>query len=838
MNRGVFKQIVQKLGGTLFIWTVLSCWPTGAQGLHFRGMDYSIEDRTSMSFRIRNSFTDSLSVRFDFAPTQDQDVGYIFRAGSVKEENNPGGICLFYDSQGDGLLFRVIWEGHRFITQLSIPKSELQPGDWLPVRFCLYPKRDSVALQVGRYVAGAEQPLLDDMRIVLSFGKNKYRIDVPSFDMRRLSITADRMHWNIPLDEDSGNRVHSSGNRVIGKVSNPEWLNRERMQWKKVYSRFSPRFSTCGYDADRHQVYIIGSDSLTLVSMGREAVMQYRTGHNPLHTFLGASFPAEDGYYCYEVFHEGRELAGTPTMARLDKDTHEWTVLSTWQFPTQLHHHDLITDTLRRSHYLFGGFGNRLYSNQFYRQTGDGWEKMGPLRGDAVWPRYFSAAGWDASTDKIYLFGGMGNEIGDHIVGRQYLYDFFEIDPETLTARKLWELNAQEPNKVPVRNLVLPGDGCFYTLFYPESYTDTELQLCRFSLRDGSSTRYANPLPMNSDHITTNANLYYDERLYKLIAVTEESTNDIDSRVTVYTLSFPPMERKLSTLAVTYLRRGLFLLFLILLIVAFAVVYLRGRNLRSRKNAGTGIQRGPLTPMDKAPNAVFLFGDFAVYDPREEDISVIFSEKLRHMLLLLLYGGEKGVSSKRLKASLWPDKDDNRAKNLCNVTMNKLRKALSQLEDVSIVFEEGSFILRTGPSFHCDYMDVQKMLTEPQKEKDLLLRLLARGKFLRGESDPLFDKMKEATNEKLYPLVQQELWRRLSLKEYGNVLLCADILCQNDPLDEDALAGRVQAYRQQGREEDARSAYQAYISQYKREYDEDYSRSYDSVSSTDSFGYA
>src|SRR5690606_33914918 len=96
-------------------------------------------------------------------------------------------------------------------------------------------------------------------------------------------------------------------------------------------------------------------------------------------------------------------------------------------------------------------------------------------------------------------------------------------------------------NVVPVRGMVIPDDSCFYTLCYPEHFSDSFLKLYRFSLKDGSYEILGDSIPVHSDRITTNANLYYDAGLNSLYAIVQEFENDIISDLKVYSLAFPPI---------------------------------------------------------------------------------------------------------------------------------------------------------------------------------------------------------------------------------------------------------------------------------------------------------
>lgn len=112
---------------------------------------------------------------------------------------------------------------------------------------------------------------------------------------------------------------------------------------------------------------------------------------------------------------------------------------------------------------------------------------------------------------------------------------------------------------------------------------------------------------------------------------------------------------------------------------------------------------------------------------------------------------------------------------------------------------------------------------------DAILAIVARGKFLKNESDPMFDKMKAETERRVKSVVTVELSRRFSLRQYENTVLCADILFSLDPLDDDALIYSVRALAALGEEEKAGRLYQAFITKYKKDYGEDYSTTFESI---------
>ena len=122
--------------------------------------------------------------------------------------------------------------------------------------------------------------------------------------------------------------------------------------------------------------------------------------------------------------------------------------------------------------------------------------------------------GYNPEENALYIYGGLGNESGEQIVGRQYFHDLHKVQLPDFTIEKKWSLDSpSEGNTVAARNMVLDGEDHFYVLCYPESETESELQLTRFAISDGCREELGNTIPIFSDKITTNANLFLDETL-------------------------------------------------------------------------------------------------------------------------------------------------------------------------------------------------------------------------------------------------------------------------------------------------------------------------------------
>ena len=58
--------------------------------------------------------------------------------------------------------------------------------------------------------------------------------------------------------------------------------------------------------------------------------------------------------------------------------------------------------------------------------------------------------------------------------------------------------------------ILTPDEKYIYALCYPEYLSDTYLQLYRLTVDDGTMKALGDSIPMRSEEIMTNANLYYN----------------------------------------------------------------------------------------------------------------------------------------------------------------------------------------------------------------------------------------------------------------------------------------------------------------------------------------
>nr|WP_255651056.1 DNA-binding transcriptional activator [Cesiribacter sp. SM1] len=822
-------------------------------GLKFYGSEKPINQRTSYDVFGDETvvFSDYFNIEFNLSLYPTTEFGYILR---IKNKESNRIYNLFYDGQGDNLTFKFNEEGNNSLIVASINKDEILDMHWVKMKISFDLKSDSIKLTIHNRIFGAKnKDLPTTYHPVILFGKSDHIIDVPSFAIKDLSVGNEEKYF-FKLKESEGNIVHDMSGNAIGKVSNPEWLVNDAYHWRYKVSFQSLSVAGANYNPAKKEIYYFNRDSLLIynVRSGNTDIKVFRE-KCPVKLILGTNFidTRENELYTYEVYYATPDdnYAGA-TVASLDLDTYQWVARDSSQLPSQLHHHGSYFNPDAEQYTIFGGFGNMRYSKNFftYDLSQNEWYRMDGFTGDPISPRYFPSVGYLKETNSVYIFGGMGNESGEQTVGRKYYYDLYKVDLDAKHITKLWEIEWQQDNVVPVRGMVVLNDSYFYTLCYPEHFSESFLKLYRFSMKDGSYEILGDSIPIYSDKITTNANLYYDSGLNNLYAVVQEFEDDISSDLKVYSLAFPPITAQALTSYSGAKSNNILVIVLLSLSLASVVGYIVFKKLkRNHSIANADVHADAFaddignthvvenkTKTATQANSIYLFGDFTVRDRNNRDITYMFSEQLKQIFCLILHysTAKEGIASQRLSSILWPDKPADKVKNSRGVTINHLRKALSDLDGIELIYDKGYFKLVQTEAFYCDYTRCIQIISSNELEahRDEFFEILARGKFLQFSDHPLFDSLKEELEKKLEPVLLVEIEKSFIAEFYQTTIALAEALLNIDPLNEVAFTYQIKALQRLKMNDEAKIRYQSFVIEYKKAMGNEYPQSYKSVS--------
>lgn len=822
-----------------------------SQGLKIQGNDFFIDNRSSYTvFKGQPPlFRERLILNFEIAPQNIREafsIGYILR---IKNEETNTTYNILYNDQGHETVFKLNHEGRDVLIENLFNKSQLYEHQWIKMNIDFDLLTDSVQLEInGKKSRAGGLKLEKEWRPLIHFGRSEHVIDIPTFCLRNLTVSDGDKSYYFPLNENEGTDVHDINKKIMGSVQNPVWLINDAYFWKAADVNLSSRtVAGSNINPDTQEIFYFNEDSITFYNVRtRDTYTRRYVNTCPVYMRLGTNFldREKNRLYVYEV---SDLLGGDVTVAYLDLKTLVWTIASREILPIQLHHHSSYFDEKNRRYIIFGGFGNTFYSRHFYAfdlET-NRWQVM-ELSGDKINPRYFTSMGHMEGENILYLFGGMGNESGDQAVGRVYYYELYRIDLETGIVKKMWEIPWRKENVVPVRGMVLTDNKFFYTLCYPEHFSQSALKLYRFSIADGSHEILGDSIPILSEKITTNANVYYNKRTGELYSIVQEfEYDDTGSQVKIYSLSYPPvtMDGLLYYNHAGSFRR-VWAVLIVVLLAACGIILYRWRRKKMASNVidkkVSDYDRSPVfksgvqinTETDNRANSIFLFGEFSIRDRNNRDITYMLSSKLRQAFFLILqYSLKNGITTQELSDLLWPNKPEDKVKNSRGVTLNNLRKILGELDGISLVHEKGHYKIVLGAECYCDYKNCLELINSPavNVSTDQLISVISRGKFLRSVDIPLLDPFKEHIERRLEPVLLINMERTFKAGGYAETLILAEAVFNIDPFNEEALYCLLHSLSKMNQIDEARRRYLLFAAEYKNTMDEDYPKSFGEV---------
>lgn len=777
--------------------------------------------------------------------------GYVFL---LKEDQGKTKYSFTYTYlDGENSTFKFNTDGKENHYSLNL-RNDALAYQWIPVSFAFDLQQDVLTIRIGDNEKKITSlGLKDTFCPHLFFGRYDYILDMPTFAIRNLKLEGDRSHsYTFPLNENEGEEVHTSTGKVLGTVVNPVWLINGSYHWEKLFEYSFQTPSGITFEPDSQRLIIFSQDSLLTYNLLKRQPQKYSYSNKlPVKLQLATHFMnTTDGkLYVYEL---NNLPLGDATVAALDLNNQEWKQTGVAALPVQLHHHDGFWDETTGKYLVFGGFGNKRFNNTFleYDIEGDRWDTLS-YSGDRIIPRYFSGMAVNKNREHIYVFGGMGNESGEQSVGRNYLHDLYLLDRKQQSVRRLWQ-NASDHRLVVARDMILtPDEKYIYALCYPEYLSDTYLQLYRLTVDDGTMKALGDSIPMRSEEIMTNANLYYNSLTHEYYCTTTEFDKKGHTVIRTYVLSAPPVSldeiRSYGSRSSLEIRWLWIMAGIGVLLLAGGVLFVRKKRGKQRNavlESSSVLMSPPVgREPDKSvqgketlakedfesslvrPNAVYLFGPFTVIDRNGRDITHLFSSRLRQVFIyILLHSTHNGVLSASLNEVFWPDKPDDKVKNLKGVTINQIRKNLAELDGVELVHDKGYFRL-VFTDCYCDYFRFRTLKNAEEVENELGI-LLMRGKFLDGMDAGMMDHFKQKVEEFLSSFLPLEIERLYQQHKYDAVIRFCNVLFRVDPVNELALAYGMHALNHTGSSQEAILQYSLFVREYRQMMNEEYSTSY------------
>ena len=829
-----------------------------ASGLQFKSNGELIESRTSLDLYNGDfqKMTDSFSIQFDISIWDIYAFGYVFRLVNKKQE---GINLIFVTFRGDDSLhFDFNSDITNKFIHIPVSREILKKENWLPIsmHFDLIKDEATVTIQETSYVCthvGLHNP--DSFRFI--FGLYGTNLDVAAMALKNIVITKNNNKSEVfPLGESHGNTVYNSKGVAKGYVKNPVWLINKHYEWEKITEFAAARVAGITYNNKTDRVLAINPDSITMLDMNTHSLNTIKNVQIPFKTVSGEAIYDLTQNCCY-VYTFDDTISHKPSFSTIDFRSNPPAVTSGYAtINNRLHHHNVFLSEDEQELYVFGGYGKYTYSNAIYKfnPINDRWDSL-VFTGDTICPRFFAASGRGPKPNEILIYGGYGNQSGQQELGGKNLYDLYQIDLTNKKIKKLWEQKITDELFVPCGNLILDKDKThFYTLCYPHHVAKTEFKLYKFSLKDGSYEVVSNTIPIQSEKLETEAFLFFDESLQEFVAVAREYVNPEQSNVRIYLLYSPPVSfAQLNSQPLQKTSGYLLTIFISLFATAgfvSFVFYIRKNRQRKEENGDNVFsdddilsEKNTLTqeeeeinPIPKS-NALYVLGDFCVFDKNGKDITYRFSVKLQSLVAAILLSQkiEGGITTQKLTSNLWPGKSSKDAKNIRGVTINHLRNILEDMEDIQLVNDNSKWFFSINDNFYCDYLHAMKIISEIPKSDtpgDLFQQfaeLVKRGSLFRNTETEWIDDFKQKFETSVEQLLTRQLETEYDQGNYQNALNLSDALFVIDPLNEEALLVTIRILKKSGKIEHSQNLYNRFSLRYKATMGKDYSAKYISI---------
>ena len=820
----------------LFVGLILIPLLGSTQGIRFNSSESSIVERTSYNVFIHDQpkFSGNFSIEFDLSIIDSKIFGYVL---NIKDKDNPISYSLAYiDNTGGSGELKLNLDGVKKLLSVPIEKELIGSRKWIKIVLNFNSTSKEITLTVNdKIFSSIENEFNNTIVPEIHFGKHGSVIDVPLMAIKDLIITNKKQRTLFNFNESNGNDVYDSNGDLFGDVDHPNWLITESYHWKLISEKSFDKVTSVTFDENNNRFIYQNTDTLSFYDHTNNKSSFYSFKNTltvPMR--LGTSFldPNENKLYVYEL---SDVLNGKSTIASIDLKTPEyWTKNSSLKLSQQRHHHNGFFNPKSNKYLIFGGYGNQRFTNAFnsYDIKNDNWEPV-TFTGDVISPRFFAGM-THIGNQNLLLFGGQGNETGEQSIGKTYYYDCYKINLKTNNIQKLWDVKQENTKMVSARNMVLSKDSTsFYTIGYSEYNPSTFLQLYNYSIKDGSHKIFGDSIPMISEKIRTNANLYLNNSTNQFFCVTQEFEENGSNKINIYSLNDKPVSRENIYIVEKKSNTKIIFVLIILLLMSGVLYYLKYLiKIRKKKKEEFKAQVQNILKPQKTnsteikPNSTFLFGSLRIIDRNKKDISYLFSPKIRQLFLLLLFSSKQkdvsGLTSEIIHSTLWPDSTPQKAKNLKNVIISQLRNILTDVDGLELIYNKGRFVMEIEDEFYCDYFSFSTQLESLRNDLldynslNELTNLISPGKFLLSINDECFDKIKKNFEYEILKIIPNQLKRMYTNKDYSPIIPLTEILFNIDSLNETAFYYRIHTLHNMDLTLKAKKQFNDYIIRYNK----------------------
>ncbi|WP_142686543.1 AfsR/SARP family transcriptional regulator [Chitinophaga polysaccharea] len=820
----------------IFLLLCCACNASGqTDGLGFYSHEVIQEKRTGLALGTTNAlcFTGSFELSFEisFIPQQKNYFGYVVRI--IRDETQNIDILYDYDPKFGDKHFRVVLGDSYSHISFSIPGLGIN-DEWHTIRLKFDQQRGMLTVVRDREIVSEKVNFPEKACYKIFFGANDYQsfrnADVPPMKIRNVQVKQNgALRYTWPLNEENGTVAASAHGNRPGVVINPLWIKKMHRNWQPLQHFFVNGPATVAFNQQKGMLYIVTRDSLFSYSVASNKITPaaYTTG--PQHIF--SAYQSVYNQRTNSILTFSRDLL---VLGSLQPDSLSWNKYldNPGRSPGYSHFNKYLQgDSVL---YTFNGYGFFVYQNDVFSAR---WPFTGNYHRDStggtITPRYLAAAGGDSNG--VYIIGGYGNTSGRQVLNPKNLYDLHYYDAFRHTFKKLYTLRKDTEEFVFANSLVIrKEDNAFYGLIFPKNKFNTTLQMVKGSLTQPELQPVGDSIPYEFLDVDAFADLFYSPADKRFVAVTLYSPDDHShTRVGIFSLYDPPFPVTPPAAPAAGVEKKWWLA-IALLTVTLLLISIGARFRKKKTPPVTGVTTVPEnnSHIEAAPpqaSAVYLFGDFQVFDASGAEITKLFTPLIRELFLVtLLYTlkWERGISAEKLKELLWFDKSPESARNNLAVNIAKLKSILDKTGGCEISKDTGYWKIKTSGVLYIDYLaylaDTRQTVKPDRADITAMTGIIRRGSFLPAEEHEWLDPFKSDISNDIIDRFLRYV-AITDLKEDPAFLVqVADYLYAFDPVNEDVMRVKCKALVALGKHSLARTAFTNFTRDYRKLYGEDY----------------
>lgn len=817
-------------------------------GLKFQGQDVTLDKRTELNLTPDNflKFQEEFEISFDYKIERkipNAMFGYVFRI--INSENHNVDVL---STPSPVLRLNVVAGKNNSYIPVTFPENLV--GKWvnLRIKFLLTDDRLIFYTPDSFYVSeGIGFKKKDEFKII--FGANDFNqfktTDVPTISIKNLQIYEKgilKFAW--PLDETAGFITKDRINKHEAHVKNPVWLKLTHQVWQLEFEQNADSAVMVAFDEKSERIFMVGASELWIYSAENKNIKKIRYNNIinfNLNTFSAIFNSSDKKIYCYDIDSE--------LVYSIDVETGEWSqneIISNVE--TKFRHHNRFYRQSNNSIYIFGGYGFHKYNNEI-RKIDLTSMSVENLSGNdsAYYPRYL--AGLGELNDTVYILGGYGSTTGDQLINPHSYYDLLGYSLKNGNLFQKFEIPRIIDDMALANTIWIdPETRNYYALIFEKSKFDGYLQLVKGNLDAPEIETAGNKIPFQFLDIRSFSSLFYMPVQKKLFTYTSYVSENNKTRVSVYSISYPPDNYKADESGRKGLKSQLliFLIPFILLLSGVGIFVYRKRKTVKKGGLNNQVKmhtenypKHDLSDSEIVTTKyhIVLFGGFQVFNKNFQDITSYFSPLLKELFLLIFlysFKNNKGISSEKLTEILWYDKSEKSARNNRAVNIAKLKGFLEEIGSCELSKKTGYWKIGFEDSqIHSDYFDFLNITSSKKnltKQKvNQLIEISQKGGFLVNAHYEWLDEFKSQVADIIMDTLV-EYGQKADIKaEAEFIILLADCIFNFDLVNEEAMILKCKAQYCMGKHSHAKTTYEKFFKEYFAMYNQEYDKAFTDI---------